>query len=48
MMADHKKRSVEEKVDDFDGISLYLNAMNRLYVLKGIPEVIENPSLDFC
>jgi hypothetical protein len=47
MMADHKKRIVEEKVDDFDGVSLYPSAMNRLYVLEGIPEVIENPSLEF-
>jgi DNA polymerase elongation subunit (family B) len=47
MMAEYKKRIVEEKVDDFDGVSLYPSAMHRLYVLEGLPEVIENPSLEF-
>jgi hypothetical protein len=40
MMADNEKQMTEDKVVDFDAVSLYPSAMNRLYVLEGIPYVL--------
>jgi hypothetical protein len=60
MMSDNQKQMTEEKhpsgadlqssnVVDFDAVSLYPSAMNRLYVLEGIPRVLipEILSADF-
>jgi hypothetical protein len=40
MCQDNKKQPSEEKVVDSDAISLYPSAMDRLYMLEGIPFVL--------
>jgi hypothetical protein len=40
MIRDNQKIEVEDKIFDFDAVSLYPSAMNRLYVLEGIPVVL--------
>jgi hypothetical protein len=40
MIADNQKQIIEDKVVDFDAVSLYPSAMVHLYVLEGIPYVL--------
>jgi hypothetical protein len=48
MCADNKKIVLNEKVNDFDAVSLYPSAMARMPgFLKGKPKVIENHSYDW-
>jgi hypothetical protein len=48
MCANNEKISLEEKVNDFDAVSLYPSAMARMPgFLCGIPKVIENLSYDW-
>jgi hypothetical protein len=42
---DNEKQITEEKIVDFDAVSLYPSAMNILYVLEGIPCVITSEML---
>lgn len=47
MTNNNEKYYVEEEVQDFDGVSLYLSAMNRMDgFLKGIPKVIKEDQLN--
>jgi hypothetical protein len=48
MTAENKKISIEEKVNDFDAVSLYPSAMSRMDgFLMGSPKIIENLSYDW-
>jgi hypothetical protein len=48
MCANNEKHSIQLKVADFDAVSLYPSAMNRLGgYLKGVPKIIEKLSYDF-
>jgi len=43
MLSNNKPRYIEEKVNDFDAVSLYPSAMNRIEgFLLGVPKVISN------
>ena len=42
----NKKWSVNEELADFDAVSLYPSAMNRLYCVKGKPEVLKPEELN--
>jgi uncharacterized protein YbaR (Trm112 family) len=46
MCCDNEKQFSEEKVVDFDTVSLYPSAMNRLYDLEGIPVVLSEEMLN--
>jgi uncharacterized protein YbaR (Trm112 family) len=46
MISDNEKQIIEEKIVDFEAVSLYPSAMNRLYVLEGIPYVLEPEMLN--
>jgi hypothetical protein len=46
MCCDNEKQMTTEKVVDFDAVSLYPSAMNRLYVLEGIPVVLKEEMLN--
>ena len=41
----NKRWSVNEELADFDAVSLYPSAMNRLYCVKGKPEVLKSEEL---
>jgi uncharacterized protein YbaR (Trm112 family) len=45
MCRDNVKQVTEEKVIDFDAVSLYSSAINRLYVLEGIPFLLSEDML---
>lgn len=48
MVSDNKKYSIEDRVNDFDAVSLYPSAMKRMDgFLKGKPKVIDDKSYDF-
>lgn len=48
MTADNKKHHIEQKLQDFDAVSLYPSAMTRLPgFLKGVPKVIPDDSLTY-
>jgi DNA-binding MarR family transcriptional regulator len=48
MIADNKKIKLEDKVNDFDAVSLYPSAMARLQgFLKGLPKVISKSYLNY-
>ena len=48
MTADNKKHHIEQKLQDFDAVSLYPSAMTRLHgFLKGVPKVIPDDSLTY-
>jgi hypothetical protein len=40
MIADNQKQIIEDKLVDFDAVSLYPSAMARLYVLESSPYVL--------
>ena len=42
----NKRWSVNEELADFDAVSLYPSAMNRLYCVKGKPEVLKSEELN--
>ena len=42
----NKRWSVNEELADFDAVSLYPSAMNRLYCVKGKPEVLKSDELN--
>jgi hypothetical protein len=46
MIRDNQKIEVNDKIVDFDAVSLYPSAMNRLYVLEGIPIVLSPEMLE--
>jgi hypothetical protein len=46
MCCENEKQMYEEKVVDFDAVSLYPSARNRLYVLERIPNVLNEEMLD--
>lgn len=41
MLRDNEKQKTDERLVDFDAVSLYPSAMNRLYTLEGIPKVLQ-------
>ena len=45
MLADNVKHKVDNVIVDFDAVSLYPSAMNRLYCLEGIPKVLTKDML---
>ena len=48
MVSENKKISIEEKINDFDAVSLYPSAMERMDgFLKGKPKVIKDHTYDF-
>jgi exonuclease VII small subunit len=48
MVSENKKISIEEKINDFDAVSLYPSAMERMDgFLKGKPKVIKEHTYDF-
>lgn len=48
MCSENKKIKIEGKINDFDAVSLYPSAMNRMDgFLKGIPKILTNLTYDF-
>ncbi len=45
MIADNEKQKSNDELVDFDAVSLYPSAMNRLYCLEGMPKVIPDEML---
>ncbi len=45
MIADNEKQKSTDDLVDFDAVSLYPSAMNRLYCLEGMPKVIPDEML---
>lgn len=43
MLQRNQKQDIRGDIADFDAVSLYPSAMNRLYTLKGLPKLIEGP-----
>ena len=41
MLRDNEKQKTDEPLVDFDAVSLYPSAMERLYTLEGIPKVLQ-------
>ena len=46
MIKDNIKHHVNDRLQDFDAVSLYPSAMNRLYTIEGEPELLDSVQLN--